>query len=146
MSTLFSPIAPALHPDDIDALLPAITATLELLPALTPAVAPTDGVRALSDQTVELASALAGVTDSLHMMRQTQQMAGRRLRAAREVLAEWRREAAEGDEGALWIDRGGWDARLRERRCAAVCQDVLGGFEETCGRWRERLLAGAAAA
>jgi hypothetical protein len=135
-----------LHPDVIESLLPTITATLDLLPALTPADAPTDGVRALSDKTAELASALAGVTDSLHMMRQTQQMASRRLRAARDVLAEWRAEAARGDEGARWIERGGWDVRLRERRCAAVCQDVLGGFEETCGRWRERLLAGVAAA
>jgi hypothetical protein len=103
-------------------------------------------VRALSDKTAELATALAGVTDSLHMMRQTQQMATRRLRAARDALADWRREAARGDEGARWIEVGDWERRLRERRCAAVCRDVLGGFEETCGRWRERLLAGAAAA
>jgi len=47
------------------------------------------------------------------------------------------------DDGVRYIAEGCWDQRLRERECASVCRDVLGGFEETCGKWRERLLASA---
>ena len=124
-----------------------ITATLDLLPALTPAAAPVGRrVRALSDKTAELAVGARRRDGLAAMMRQTQQMAGRRLRAARDVAGRWRREAARAHAGALWSEHGGWDARLRERRCAAVCKRrprrVRG---DDAGGWRERLLAGAAA-
>lgn len=46
------------------------------------------------------------------------------------------------DESVRWVEKGGWDRRLEGRECANVCNEVLSGFEEVCGAWRERLSAG----
>lgn len=75
------------------------------------------------------------------MSRQTTTMATRRLRSAKEIVAEMRREEELKEEGERWLTRGNWGERLEKRECAGVCGDVIGGFEEVCNGWRERLLA-----
>lgn len=75
------------------------------------------------------------------MGRQTSNLAQRRLKLVREAMGEWKRENELREEGIRWIERGNWDARLKERRVAVVCKDVVGGFEEICNGWRERLVA-----
>ncbi|KAF7540237.1 hypothetical protein G7Z17_g12243 [Cylindrodendrum hubeiense] len=67
--------------------------------------------------------------------------ASRRLRSAKEIVAEMRREEELKEEGERWLTRGNWGERLEKRECAGVCGDVIGGFEEVCNGWRERLLA-----
>ncbi|KAF2666018.1 hypothetical protein BT63DRAFT_458380 [Microthyrium microscopicum] len=140
-ATLLSPLAPSLPPDIIDEIIPAIDTTLALLPSLTPNAAASAGLHALSDSTTALVDALSAIADSLHMMRQTSGSATRRLRAVRDALREWRLEDGVREEGVRWIEQGNWDGRLKERECARVCREVLGGFEETCDLWRQRLLA-----
>ena len=39
------------------------------------------------------------------------------------------------------MEKGRWDDRLAERDCARVCGEVVGGFEDVCNGWRDRLLA-----
>ncbi len=86
-------------------------------------------------------STLSYLSDTLHMSRQTTITATRRLRSARELVAEMRRDDELRDEAERWLTRGNWGERLRKRECAAVCGEVVGGFEEVCNGWRARLLA-----
>ena len=70
--------------------------------------------------------------------------ASRKLRSARELVAELRREDEDREEGSRWIEKGEWDRRLREREAGKVCGDVVSGFEAVCGEWREKLFGAAA--
>jgi hypothetical protein len=111
----------------------------ELLPRpSTNSLTALDSLHALS---ADLATALNHLSDTLHMARQTTQAAGRRLRGARELVAELRRDEELRAEAEAWINRGGWGERLQRRECAGVCGDVVGGFEKVCEDWRERLVA-----
>lgn len=56
-----------------------------------------------------------------------------------------KREEELKEEGERWLTRGNWGERLEKRECAVVCGEVIGGFEEVCNGWRERLLAQAEA-
>jgi len=80
------------------------------------------------------------------MSRQTTTTATRRLKSARELVAEMRKEEEQREEGERWLKRGNWSQRLGNRECAGVCGDVVGGFEEVCNDWRRRLVAQAEAA
>ena len=78
------------------------------------------------------------------MMRQTTALASRRLRAAKELVMEMRREVEARETGIHWVEQGNWECRLARRECARVCGEVVGGFEEVCASWRERLAGGTA--
>jgi hypothetical protein len=95
--------------------------------------------------TADLVQSLNYLSDSLHMTRQTITTATRRLRSARELVAEMRRDDDAREEGERWLKRGNWSERLGARECAGVCGDVVGGFEEVCNGWRARLVAQAEA-
>lgn len=139
-SSLFSPLSTAPDPEAIDALLPLITSTLDLLPH--PPSTPLYALTSLTNSTRELLQTLSYLSDSLHMSRQSTGIAGRRLRGVKEALAEWRKETEIREEGMRWIERGEWEKRLEEREAGRVCGDVVGGFEEVCGMWRRRLCEG----
>jgi hypothetical protein len=85
----------------------------------------------LSDHTKDLIESLSALSDSVHMMRQTSLTATRRLRAVKDTLREWRSEWLDRDDGVRYIEQGCWDQRLRNRECASVCRDVLGGYVES---------------
>ncbi|KAK8160742.1 hypothetical protein IWX90DRAFT_277011 [Phyllosticta citrichinensis] len=138
-SSLCSPLAPLPSPETIDALLPLLADTISSVPN-TP-MKPLHQLTNLSNQTHDLLDSLSFLADSLHMGRQTSNLAQRRLKLVREAMGEWKRENELREEGIRWIERGNWDARLKERRVAVVCKDVVGGFEEICNGWRERLVA-----
>lgn len=53
-----------------------------------------------------------------------------------------KREEEKREEGIRWVERGGWEERLAGRECAGICGEVVGGFEEVCRGWRERLVGG----
>ncbi|KAE8147635.1 hypothetical protein BDV25DRAFT_29989 [Aspergillus avenaceus] len=158
---LFSPF-PLLSADAIDSLIPLIDE--ELLPNLpypfptqphpssrpttpsqSPALNPLYSLQTLVSQTTEITLSLQGLSDTLYESRQLTATASRRLRSARELVAELRREEEGREEGTRWIERGDWDRRLRDREAGRECGDVVSGFEAVCGEWRERLFGAAGA-
>ena len=64
-----------------------------------PAAPALDSLAALHAATADLAQALSYLSDTLHMSRQTTTTAARRLRTAREMVAEMRREEELREEG-----------------------------------------------
>ncbi|KAJ5696943.1 hypothetical protein N7536_007355 [Penicillium majusculum] len=149
---LFSPF-PLLSEDAIDSLMPLIDEGL--LPNLpypfpehqdsqstTPQSAaqnPLASLQALISQTADITYTLRGLSDTLYESRQLTSTASRRLRSARELVADIRREEESREEGSRWIERGDWDRRLKDREAGKVCGDVVSGFEAVCGEWREKL-------
>jgi hypothetical protein len=99
-----------------------------------------NSLMALHTLTSDLVQTLNYLSDTLHMSRQTTTTAARRLKSAKELVAELRREEELREEGERWLSRGNWGERLRKRECANVCGEVVGGFEEVCNGWRARLL------
>jgi hypothetical protein len=141
---LLSPLVAPPDPETIDALLPILTAVSNDMPR--PATSAFDSLAALHSVTSDLVQTLNYLSDTLHMSRQTTTTATRRLRTAKEMVSEMRREQELKDEGERWLARGNWGERLQNRECAGVCRDVVGGFEEVCNGWRARLLAQAESA
>ncbi|RAL00506.1 uncharacterized protein BO80DRAFT_356912 [Aspergillus ibericus CBS 121593] len=158
---LFSPF-PLLSSDAIDALIPLIDD--ELLPNLpypfpeqprhssrpttpsqSPSLNPLVSLQTLVSQTSDITLSLRGLSDTLYESRQLTSTASRRLRSARELVADLRREEEGREEGTRWIERGDWDRKLRDREAGRVCGDVVSGFEAVCGEWREKLFGAAAA-
>lgn len=123
-----------------DPLLPDIDLTLSSLPH-----PPSEPLRALhtltSSSSTDVLSALSYLADSLHEARQAYQGAGRRLRSAREIVEELRREREAAEEGVRWLEKNQWPERLKARECARECKEVVGGFEEVCEGWRERIFS-----
>ena len=127
-------------PEVIEQLLPEIAGLLQDLPRSSP-----DALYSLSQltsSTRDLLQNLANVSDSLHMSRQAQNDASRRLRVAKDQLADWKKESELREEGIRFVDKGDWDRRLREREAKRACSNVVDGFEEMCGMWRKRLCKG----
>ncbi|KAI1497130.1 hypothetical protein F5X99DRAFT_397929 [Biscogniauxia marginata] len=141
---LLSPLVPPPDLETIDSLLPILTSISDDMPR--PATSAFDALAALHSVTSDLIQTLNYLSDTLHMSRQTTTTATRRLRTAKEMVAEMRREEELKEEGERWLTRGNWGERLKERECAGVCRDVVGGFEEVCNGWRARLLAQAESA
>jgi len=142
-STLLSPLATPLEPEMAEEVLPALESTLGLMVGIMPASQAVCDLHGLAGLTGDLVQNISSLRDTLQMNRETTTVAARRLKAVKDVLAEWKREDSEKEEGVRWIERGNWDRRLRERQCARECREVVEGFEKVCGGWRERLVAGA---
>jgi len=140
-SAILSPLVPPPEPETIDALLPLLVSLSETMPR--PSATAFQSLSALHTVTADLAQTLNYLSDTLHMSRQTTTTATRRLKSARELVAELKREEELREEGERWLTRGNWGERLRNRECAHVCGEVVGGFEEVCNSWRARLLASA---
>ncbi len=138
---LLSPLSLPPDPDIIDELLPLFIEASSMIPQ--PTTSALSSLLHLSTQTMDLIQTLNYLSDTLHMSRQTTTLATRRLRSARELVAEIQMETDAREEGVRWIEKGDWQVRLAQRECAGVCKDVVGGFEEVCQVWRERLLASA---
>lgn len=135
----------SIPPDEefVDDLMPLLVALGESMPR--PTTAAFNSLSQLHGLTADLVQTLNYLSDTLHMSRQTTTTATRRLRSARELVAEMRKEEDAREEGERWLKRGNWSERLGARECAGVCGDVVGGFEEVCNGWRARLVAQAEA-
>ncbi|RFU31799.1 hypothetical protein B7463_g4534, partial [Scytalidium lignicola] len=140
---LFSPLAFPPDEEFIDELIPVLVSVSESMPR--PTTAALNALSQLHGLTTDLAQTLNYLSDTLHMSRQTTTTATRRLKSARELVAEMRKEEDAREEGERWLTRGNWSERLGRRECAGVCRDVVGGFEEVCNGWRARLVAQAEA-
>lgn len=110
------------------------------------AMDPLLSLQALLGQTSDLTLTLRTLNDTLHESRQLTSTASRRLRSARELVAEIRREDEDCEEGHRWIESGEWDRKLREREAGRVCGEVVSGFEAVCGEWRRKLFGTSSAA
>jgi hypothetical protein len=103
-------------------------------------------MQSLLNQTSDLTLALRSLNDTLHESRQLTSTASRRLRSARELVAEIKREDEDREDGHRWIEKGQWDRKLRDREAGRACGEVVSGFEAVCGEWRRKLFGSAAAA
>ncbi|KAM0246950.1 hypothetical protein ACHAP5_004399 [Fusarium lateritium] len=137
--SLLSPLVAPPDPETIDDLIPLLLNLSDAMPR--PSTSAFNSLTSLHSLTTELVQNLNYLSDTLHMSRQTTTMATRRLKSAKEIVAEMRKEEELREEGERWLTRGNWGERLEKRECAGVCGDVIGGFEEVCNGWRERLLA-----
>ncbi|KAI6708531.1 hypothetical protein PZA11_002149 [Diplocarpon coronariae] len=140
---LFSPgsIPPA--EELLEELMPLLITVGEFMPR--PTAAAFQSLDQLHSLTADLVQTLNYLSDTLHMSRQTTTTATRRLKSARELVAEMRKEEDAREEGEIWLKRHNWGERLGARECAGVCEDVVDGFEEVCNGWRARLIAQAEA-
>jgi hypothetical protein len=134
---LLSPFVIPPDPETVDELLPLLLALSDDMPR--PSTDALHSLSGLQSLTSDLIHTLNYLSDTLHMSRQTTTTAGRRLKSAKELVVEMRLEEELREEGERWITRGGWDQRLESRECASVCGEVVGGFEEVCNGWREKL-------
>lgn len=137
---LLSPLSAPPPQDMVDDMLPLITSALASMPQ--PTLLALSSLSSFSAQGREVAATLNGLSDSLHMGRQVEGEAGRRLKSARDMVGEMRREWGVEEEGRRWIEGGNWGRRLEGRECGRVCESVVGGFEDVCREWRERLVSG----
>ena len=80
------------------------------------------------------------------MTRQTMAAASRKLKAAKDMVEDLKKDANARDEAIKWIENGQWQDRLARKECANVCRDILEGFEEVCKGYRERLVGAMVAA
>ncbi|KAK2630318.1 hypothetical protein QTJ16_001138 [Diplocarpon rosae] len=140
---LFSPGSIPPGEEFLDELMPLLITVGEFMPR--PTTAAFQSLDQLHSLTADLVQTLNYLSDTLHMSRQTTTTATRRLRSARELVAEMRKEEDAREEGEIWLKRHNWGERLGARECAGVCEDVVGGFEEVCNGWRARLMAQAEA-
>ncbi|KAJ5084850.1 hypothetical protein NUU61_009429 [Penicillium alfredii] len=158
---LFSPF-PLLSEDAIDELMPLIDEGLlpnlpypfpeqqqrhgsrPTTPSQSSALSPLVSLQALISQTTDITHSLRSLSDTLYESRQLTSTASRRLRSARDLVTDLRREEESREEGSRWIERGEWDRRLQDREAGKVCGDVVSGFEAVCGEWREKLFGAGA--
>ncbi|KAF4121775.1 Conserved hypothetical, protein [Geosmithia morbida] len=136
---ILSHMTAAPDPKAIEELVPLLVSLSDEM--ARPSTAALDSLSGLHAITADLVQTLNYLSDTLHMSRQTTATATRRLKSAKELVAEVRRDDELREEGELWLTRGNWGERLQKRECAGVCGEVIGGFEEVCNSWRERLLA-----
>ncbi len=136
---LLSPLAASPDFETVRDLVPLLVSLSDSMPR--PSTVAYSSLSALHSVTSELVQTLSYLSDTLHMSRQTTATATRRLKSAKELVAELRRDQELREEGERWLSRGNWGERLQKRECAGVCGDVIGGFEDVCNGWRERLLA-----
>ncbi|KAB8295758.1 hypothetical protein EYC80_008583 [Monilinia laxa] len=138
---LFSPLSAPPTPEFIDTLLPLLDLLSESIPR--PTTQSLASITSLHSLTTDLIQTITYLSDTLHMSRQTTVTASRKLKSAKELVAEMRRDEELREEGERWVENGDWEKRLKERECAGVCRGVVGGFEEVCEDWRRRLVESA---
>src|SRR4051812_43195201 len=135
---LFSPLSTPPTPEVTAQLLPLLSSLSDSIPR--PTTPSLTSLTALHTLTSDLIQTINYLSDTLHMSRQTTITANRKLKSAKELVAEMRREEELREEGERWVEEGGWEEKLRGRESAKVCRGVVGGFEEVCEGWRRRLV------
>ncbi|KAM0311859.1 hypothetical protein ACHAO8_006813 [Botrytis cinerea] len=122
-------------------LLPLLDTLSDSIPR--PSTQSLSSITSLHSLTTDLIQTITYLSDTLHMSRQTTVQASRKLKSAKELVGEMRREEELREEGEKWVEQGDWERRLGERECAGVCRGVVGGFEQVCEDWRRRLVESA---
>ncbi|KAK4645565.1 hypothetical protein QC761_202630 [Podospora bellae-mahoneyi] len=135
---LLSPLVAPPDPEAIEELLPMLISLSELMPR--PSTTALQSLSSLHSLTTDLVNTLNYLSDTIHMSRQTTNIATRRLKSAKDLVAEIKHDEELREEGERWLAKGKWGERLERRECANVCGEVVGGFEKVCEGWRERLV------
>ncbi|KAK4547104.1 hypothetical protein LTR36_001325 [Oleoguttula mirabilis] len=138
-SSLYSPFAfsAPLDPDVVEEALPLVEALLKDLPI--PDAAPLQGLQKLDRETANVIQTLSQLTDTIQMGKQITNSAARHLRATQTMVADLRRERERADLARHELAKANVAERLKERRCAAECKDVMAGFEDFCDALRSSL-------
>ncbi|UKZ57985.1 hypothetical protein TrVGV298_011846 [Trichoderma virens] len=114
---LLSPLAPAPDVETIDTLLPLLVSLTEDMPR--PSTSAFNSLTALHSITSELIQSLSYLSDTLHMSRQTTAAASRRLKSAKELVAEMRKEDDLREQGGAVADQRKLGRAAREK---GVCE------------------------
>lgn len=135
---LIGPFAVQPSEEIIDEIIPLLVDLSKSMPRPDrPALV---ALAALNSTTRDLASSLGGLADTLHMSRQTTTLAARRLKVAKELVEDLRKEEEMKEEGHRHLLKGGWDEKLSNREANKECKDVLEGFERFCEEYRSKLV------
>ncbi|KAK3069310.1 hypothetical protein LTR53_012448 [Teratosphaeriaceae sp. CCFEE 6253] len=139
-ASLYSPFAacaPTLDPEIVDETLPLIDALLLDLPRPDPAAL--QGMQKLERETTSVVQTLSQLTDTLQMGKQITSTAARHLRTTQNMVVDLRRERERADLARHELAKASAHERIKERRCAAQCREVMAGFEEVCEALRASL-------
>lgn len=135
---LVGPFAVYIGEDMVEEIMPLLSALSQSMPR--PDRPALEALAGLNSTTSELVGSLGGLADTLHMSRQTTTLAARRLKVAKELVENLRKEEEAREEGHRHLLKGGWDDKLHNREASAECKDVLDGFEKFCTEWRGKLV------
>lgn len=97
--------------------------------------------RRTTDNLLELLSTLS---DSIHMIRETESTATRRLQSTRELATSLRKEFDEVEKTDKLLRDGEWESRLAGRKGGKMCREMVKGFESVCDGMRAKLVEAAA--
>lgn len=138
-ASLYSPFifSAPLDLESVEESLPLIETLLASLPR--PDTAALIGLQKLSRDTEATVQALAGLTDTLQMGKQTTNAASRHLRTTQTMVADLRREREHAETAREELSRSPWEQRIRDGFCKNECQDVVSGFDDLCNSLRESL-------
>lgn len=138
---IFSPLSAPPDPNDADEASELITNLHRVMPHPSPAAL--SSLHAMRNGASDLAVSLSQLGDSLQVMRQTSNLAARRLRSATEAVYHIRQELEQAELAKRWIEQSACDQKIKVRSAAQTCREVVDGFDALCDKWRERLLLGA---
>jgi hypothetical protein len=138
-ASLYSPFifSAPLDPDSVEESLPLIEALLASLPR--PDTAPLIALQKLGRETEATVQALAGLTDTLQMGKQTTNAASRHLRTTQTIVTDLRTERERAEAAREELSKSPWEGRIKDRWCKSECQDVVSGFDDMCNALRESL-------
>ncbi|KAK5126702.1 hypothetical protein LTR85_009636 [Meristemomyces frigidus] len=138
-SSLYSPFgfSAPLDPEVVEEALPLVEALLKDLPY--PDTAPLQGIQKLDRETSNVIQTLSHLTDTIQMGKQITNSAARHLRTTQTMVADLRRERERADLARHELAKANVAEKLKERRCAAECRDVMAGFEDFCDALRSSL-------
>jgi hypothetical protein len=126
-------------PTLLDDLAPILASLPPLLPR--PALEALSNLSDLLNLTTDLVTTLSYLSDTLHITAQSTSVAARKLRATLDLVSTLRKQSDAAEYGIHWIEKGDWNRKLEQRECARECAEVVGGFEEACSNWQERLVS-----
>lgn len=144
-ASLYSPFvfSAPLDLESVEESLPLIEALLTSLPR--PDTAPLLGLQKLGRETEATVQALAGLTDTLQMGKQTTNAASRHLRTTQTMVADLRRERERSEAAREELSKSPWEDRIKEGWCKSECNDVVSGFDDLCKTLRESIAQSAEA-
>jgi len=137
--SLYSPFtfSAPLDPEIIEDTAPLVEALLKELPV--PDTAALQGLQKLERETGNVIQTLSQLTDTIQMGKQITNTAARHLRTTQTMVADLRREREKADLARHELAKADVAEKLRERRCASECEEVVKGFEEFCDALRSSL-------
>jgi hypothetical protein len=136
--SLLQDIYPTLPDEEIDSLISELELLIQYA-QLPPGPSALQSLQMLVANTSDLAHSLRSLSDTIQEARQAASAASRRLKNARDFVMELQQADEAREEGIRYLEKGGWDGRIRQREAHRLCGDVVAGFETTCDAWRYRL-------